>query len=200
MAEQKIYGRVIDGKIVEYPVYLLHITNRAHPLDWYTPVLFSQQPDVDAFHYTRGVPSLSLDGSAIEVHYTVEPYTLDALMDRLPRPEGEETTMPVMPGREYETPTPELLAKIRELTLIRVEEDMDIFAQTRNYNNIASACSYSNSTIPKFAAEGTYFIELRDKTWMALYVYLAEIEAGTKPLPVRYSQIAEVLPVPAWPE
>jgi hypothetical protein len=79
---------------------------------------------------------------------------------------------------------------------------LDAFASTRNYSGIMSACTYVSSTNPAFAAEGAYCIELRDQTWAKLYEMLAEVQAGTRPIPTGYADIAPELPISSavWPD
>ena len=81
----------------------------------------------------------------------------------------------------------------------KTQERLDAFAATRNYAGILSLCTYSVSLVPKFAAEGQYGVQLRDDTWSKCYEILAEVEAGTRPLPSGYAAIAPELPAPQWP-
>lgn len=76
---------------------------------------------------------------------------------------------------------------------------LDAFAQTRNYDGILSACTYATSTVPKFQAEGQYCVEARDATWAKLYQIMAEVQAGTRPMPSGYADIEGDLPVLQWP-
>ena len=76
---------------------------------------------------------------------------------------------------------------------------LDAFARTRNYDGILSACTYATSTHPQFAAEGQYCVTARDATWSALYVVVAEVEAGTRPMPTGYQDIEPDLPALVWP-
>lgn len=76
---------------------------------------------------------------------------------------------------------------------------LDTFFQTRNYDGVLSACTYATSAVPKFAAEGQYAVQARDATWAALYTILAEVEAGTRPVPSGYADIEQDLPALAWP-
>lgn len=77
---------------------------------------------------------------------------------------------------------------------------LDNFAQTRNYSGMLSLCTYATSTNAKFQAEGQYGVEVRDATWAKLYEILAEVEAGTRPVPSGYSDIEAELPALQWPE
>ena len=81
----------------------------------------------------------------------------------------------------------------------QTQQRLDDFAKTRNYDGILSACTYATSTVPKFAAEGQYAVNARDNTWAALYALMAEVEAGTRPMPSGFADIEADLPVLAWP-
>jgi len=77
---------------------------------------------------------------------------------------------------------------------------LDSFARTRSYDDIISACTYENSTVPQFAAEGQYCVQARDETWIALYEILDEVAAGTRPMPASFEEIEPELPPLVWPE
>ena len=93
-------------------------------------------------------------------------------------------------------PSPE---EIRTEIIDRTQKRLDDFAQTRNYDGILSLCTYATSTVPKFRAEGQYGVEARDATWAKLYEMLAEVEAGTRPMPTGFADIEPELPVLNWP-
>jgi len=80
-----------------------------------------------------------------------------------------------------------------------VQANLDDFAKTRNYDGILSACTYATSSIPKFASEGQYCVNARDNTWTTLYTIMAEVEAGTRPIPTSFTDIEPELPVLTWP-
>lgn len=77
---------------------------------------------------------------------------------------------------------------------------LDDFARTRNYDGILSACTYATSTVPKFAAEGQYAVQARDATWAALYALLEEVQAGQRPVPESFDDVAPLLPALEWPQ
>lgn len=81
----------------------------------------------------------------------------------------------------------------------KVQERLDSFAETRNYDSILSATTYATSLVPKFAAEGQYAVEMRDATWAALYTILQEVDAGTRSAPNSYADIEPFLPELTWP-
>lgn len=77
---------------------------------------------------------------------------------------------------------------------------LDDFARTRNYDGILSACTYATSAVPKFAAEGQYAVQARDATWAALYQFMANVQAGTQPVPTGFADIEPDLPTLEWPQ
>lgn len=89
----------------------------------------------------------------------------------------------------------QIIADITTATQAR----LDSFARTRNYDGILSASTYATSTHPQFASEGQYCVIARDATWSALYVVMAEVEAGTRPMPDGYQDIEPDLPALVWP-
>lgn len=93
-------------------------------------------------------------------------------------------------------PTPEQI--IAQYTY-GVQQHLDTFAQTRNYDGILSVASYSTSTVPKFAAEGQYAVEARDATWAKCYEIMAAVEAGSRPMPTLDELLSE-LPKLVWPQ
>lgn len=76
---------------------------------------------------------------------------------------------------------------------------LDTFAHTRNYDGILSAATYATSINQAFAAEGQYAVTARDNTWAALYTIMAEVQAGTRPMPTSFADVEPDLPVLAWP-
>ncbi len=92
-------------------------------------------------------------------------------------------------------PTPEqIIAQYTD----GVQQHLDTFARTRNYDGILSAATYATSQVPKFKTEGQYAVEARDATWAKCYEILAAVEAGSRPMPTLDELLAE-LPVLTWP-
>lgn len=104
-------------------------------------------------------------------------------------------------GQTFSEPPPpvkspeELQTEIVEAT----QKRLDDFARTRNYDGILSACTYSDSLVQKFRDEGQYCLAARDNTWAKLYEMLAEVQAGTRPVPSGYDDIEPELPQLVWP-
>ena len=79
------------------------------------------------------------------------------------------------------------------------QQRLDAWANTRNYDGILSLCTYTASTVPKFQAEGRCGVEARDVTWARLYELLAEVDAGTRPMPGGFGDLKNELPILQWP-
>ena len=97
-------------------------------------------------------------------------------------------------------PPPKTPDAIREEVTAATQQRLDDFARTRNYDGILSACTYATSTLPRFAAEGQYAVQARDATWAALYALLADVQAGTRPVPASFDDVAPLLPPLEWPQ
>ena len=102
---------------------------------------------------------------------------------------------------QYPLPVP-LAPTLEELQTIftaAIQDHLDSFARTRNYDGIMSAASYATSTVPKFRTEGQYAVEARDATWAKGYEILDAVLSGQRPMPTIEKVIAELPPL-AWPE
>ena len=79
---------------------------------------------------------------------------------------------------------------------------MDRRAQERGYDNIASACSYIQSTDTVFQAEAEVCVAWRDRVWRYCYNVLDEVMAARRTIPTAEELLAELdaeLPL-VWPE
>jgi len=79
------------------------------------------------------------------------------------------------------------------------QQRLDDFAQTRNYDDIKSACDYAGCSVTSFSVEGQYCKDKRAETWAKLYEILGEVQAGTRPMPTGYADIEAELPALSWP-
>ena len=191
-----LFARVKDGKIIEFPVYRLHIKNRAHPIDWYTPVKeIGKEETLPPFSYQQR--TVELVGIEVIATYTTKEYSLSELLNQLNR--GMD---PVL-GREVQAPKieeldPALVAQVYKLTSEYATSKLNAFAQERGYDNIYTLCDYRDSMFDKFRIEGLRGYQLRDQVWIALTTYFEEVQNGTKPVPVSISEIDAVFPAMTW--
>lgn len=117
----------------------------------------------------------------------------------------------VPPPPPPEPPTPEEIAaqeaaqaivnaeRIKENIISSTQDRLDVFARTRNYDNILSACTYATSSITKFKLEGQYCVDIRDQTWATLYQILEDVQDGIRTMPTDYQEVEPLLPVLVWP-
>ncbi len=89
-------------------------------------------------------------------------------------------------------------ARIRQEMTQTVQEHLDATAREKNYDGILSLCTYATSTNTKFAAEGQAGVEWRDAVWDKCYTLLAEVQAGTRPIPSK-EDLLLMLPSFNWP-
>ncbi len=199
MSEQ-VYARVVNGKIVEYPVYPQYIAARGQTLAMYTLVQDSTMPEPGEFQYVSGTPTVL--GSSVYMQYTVLDLPFESLLAMAwGVPNINQFSMPnaVIPTPPaFSSINPALASQIQKSATARVQQLLDQFAQTKGYDSMASACSYSASTIASYAAEGATAIKLRDETWSSLYSYLSSVESGASPLPKSFADIQAKLPTLSW--
>jgi hypothetical protein len=81
-----------------------------------------------------------------------------------------------------------------------IQIKLDEFAQSRNYDNIISACSYANSEVTKYQQEGLHCVQIRDAIWNKLYEIFAEVDNGTRPVPLKFEEIESEFPALVWPD
>lgn len=80
-----------------------------------------------------------------------------------------------------------------------IQAHLDATAQERQYDGIQTAVSYRGDPNTQFAAEAEAIFAWRSAVWTAALAILAEVEAGTRPIPTADALIAE-LPEIIWPE
>lgn len=81
---------------------------------------------------------------------------------------------------------------------VEMQRHLDVFASTRGYDSILSACSYAVSENSKYASEGKYAVTARDAVWDKGNGILDDIEAGRRPL-LPLNDFLSELPVLNWP-
>lgn len=155
-----------------------------------------------AFPSTGPTQEFLQQNSCLEVSVW-KPYNLETekLVSCQPYIEGEAVYTV-----EVQTKTAEEIAAETEAKNAKLQKDiiddtqlrLDTFARTRNYDGILSACTYATDPSPIFSAEGQRCVELRSSTWATLYDILAEVQAGTRPIPSGFADVEPDLPVLTW--
>lgn len=124
------------------------------------------------------------------------PYNLLTQELRLVEPKPDEQGIWYIQYEVISVPFDRLIASFSNLVQFRLDQ----FAQTRGYDNITSLTTYSTSTVTTFQIEGQYGVQVRDQMWETLYQILAEVEAGTRPMPQSFEEIEQQLPQLEWPK
>lgn len=183
-----MFALIENGAVKQYPYSLFEI-RQANPNTSFPPqvsdatmaeygaqrVYFATQPvfDEKTQALVEGAPVFSTQDNRWTQTWTVRQKTAE----------------------ELEAQVQALQNSIVDATQLR----LDTFAQTRNYSGILSASTYATSNVARFQAEGEYCVNQRDATWAKLYQILAEVQAGTRPMPTGYADIEAELPVLVWP-
>lgn len=76
-----------------------------------------------------------------------------------------------------------------------IQAELDRRAQAKGYDSILSACSYAAPEGVPFQTEGAAFLKWRSDVWAQAYAVLAEVQAGTKPLPTPEQAVASMPPL-----
>lgn len=193
MAE--LFARVHNDEVVEYPISRMQIINSGEQVSYFFPVKFDRKPKtIPAYHFAKEV--LEIKEDYVQASYVITPIGLDQLLIRLYHPGGVLNVA-------YETVTaasvePALYAALIESIKLEVQAQLDAFAQERGYDGIVSCITYRDAANNQFRNDANRCITVRDNTWATLYAYLAEVQAGTKPVPKNRNDFMSLLPATTW--
>lgn len=192
------FVRIKDGVIVEPFVLRNHIKNRRHPLHWYTRVVETPVPQVDAYHYVTSEPIITLDGRVV-IEHNVVAKSLDQVLRDLAIPAND----PMDPMAQPTPPNiqdmdPQVVQKIYLLLGDHFHAKLDAFAQTRGYASLTTLLHYKGSAIPSFAAEAARGEQLRDEVWGVLLSVFDEVVKGERPVPISLAEVEDLIPEFTW--
>lgn len=189
----KVYARVINNVITEFPVLEDHIKSRNHPINWYTLCTETIRPKISEFQYLTDEPHVLNGGVTIE--YKVHDFDLQYLLNKVADKDqntGKLTAKVVgLIDRKY-------IEQIKTKAIEHAQIKLDNFARARGYYNAESAITYNDSTIERFKDDAIKVKVTRDNLWVQLHKYVADIESGVVPFPVTISDIEEVFPEMTW--
>lgn len=81
--------------------------------------------------------------------------------------------------------------KAMRINIAAIQAELDRLARGEGYDHILSACSYAAQPNGyAFQAEGAAFLKWRSDVWTHAYAVLAEVEAGTTPMPTPAEAVA----------
>ena len=118
----------------------------------------------------------------------------NAVWEEPPAAEGYTAYMTMNGWQLRANPGPEEIQL--ELTNA-VQAYMDDAVKARGYDGVLSACSYVNTGVEKFDAEGAACRAWRSSVWAKCYEILGEVQAGIRSIPTADELIAE-LPALEW--
>ncbi len=180
-----MYALILNGAVAKYP-YPVTDARRDNP-----NVSFPANPDDEALQSVNAFPVQPVSAPSITASQALVEGTPVLLAGQW----TQVWSVRAKTAAELAAELQALQANIVDATQLR----LDTFAQTRNYMGILSASTYATSAVLKFKTEGQYCVNQRDATWAKLYQILAQVQAGTRPMPTGYADIEAELPVLVWP-
>lgn len=195
------YCRIEDGKIVEYPVYEIHIRNRAHPFEMYTPVTVLIKPTLPPFSYYSTKLELSTNGVPV-LQYVVNDKTVDMVLAELYQFKGGIPSPMGLEAQDIflDEVDPLIVGYVYKKAQSFAQDYLDNWTLEREYSGIVSLVGYVSSKNASRAIEGQNGVYMRDKVWDAFYAYFDKLKAGTQAVPRTMAEIAAQLPALQWPE
>jgi hypothetical protein len=168
----------------------------------YTIVGFSNGQIALNFHNGIKQVTINFPVPIVEGKY-ITGATLDRLLENYINNAIEASSPPIASNEE------DIQALVTSISLTpkEIEKQLSLAVQRYlnntaiqyGYNNIISACTYTNSSNLIFSAESQAFVLWRDAVWTFCYSYLSDVSAGTKSIPTE-SEIISLLPVFIAPE
>lgn len=193
---ETIYARIVNRKIVEYPVTEEQTINNPDPTVVYYACHFDNEDVVPALNQKiHDVPRLA--GDFVYVERTLVNKTIHEMFQYL-----GETALSIGPGGsvviDQNLITPEILAAFFETIKQTLQDEMDAFARTRDYDDMGSLCSYFSSSTEKFKKESIRGNYLRDTTWLTISSYFEQVKNFEVPIPMNWATIRAMLPAYTW--
>ena len=187
-----IYCRIESGKIIEYPVLPIHITNRNHPANFYTEVYFEKKPSISRFQELQEKIRL-LAGKYPVVEYVISDLTFEQIVSQLKaEAAGEDGLIDVA---KLDVPT---IQHISDLCDERMSQELDNFASTRRYKNVDSMAKYYDSKVEAFRVESLHVRQLCEQVYAGLIKYLELVLTKKEPFPETWSAIMAKVPELKW--
>ena len=95
-------------------------------------------------------------------------------------------------GTEPAEPIELVQARTQKQLTAAVQRVLDKKAQELLYDNCLSVCSYIDTGVSKFDAEGKAFRAWRSQVWAKGYEILAEVQEGKREIPSQEELLAEL--------
>lgn len=194
----KIYAKVVNGKIVEFPVQDYHIVNRNESFELYTPLQESPAPEDKEFYVTVSEPFLL--GGKLYLKYEQIPMPLEELLKMAHKeayPDHPEDQP--LPDVKVSQVRPELVEQVMESMRVRFQTRLDALAKERHYDDSASLLArYSNSTMERFKKDADHMQILVDHGWLRLIEFGENLMANDGVIPKSVVDVDNITPVLSW--
>ena len=197
MASYDRYVRLDEnGSIIESCVYESIIQSRAHPLEWYTPVVYKDKPEVQPYYTLQEILTVSEDRTYVTIDYKEVPCGLDYLFMIVEAALNPESEVAGFFSRPQEI-TDDLINRIRFLVKAKITEELNVLALQREYDNIVSLISYENDEDNEnYKAEAVYGRRLRGQCWKNLSDFYTKVVNKEVELPTTYSDFIKAANIP----
>jgi len=184
-------AKIVDNGVLKYP-YTNEDIESEYPANTSLPA----KPWPSVFYARHNAIEVEVTPWPTYDRYTQAVQELDPVYNAVSGVWEQAWGIVSLSPAEQQAARAQLISSVQEQT----QQRLDSFAQTRYYAGMLSLCTYSTSTSAKFQAEGQYGVDVRDATWSKLHEILAEVQAGTRPMPTSYADIEPELPALNWPE
>lgn len=122
-------------------------------------------------------------------------------------------TVKTLSTEQQQAESARALEEFKQMVVANVQQRLDEFAQTANYDSVNSVSKYQNisdeeiasldpattAMVSKFRREAHYLSLMTAVTWAKLYTILAEVQSGTRVAPTSFAEIESELPPLDWP-
>lgn len=193
-----IFARIEEGRVIQYPMTYNDINERNTPNDVYYQCFFSDDdtPLIPSLS-ERVTEKLTIIGKSVYVSKTLTKKSIQEMFAYLHEIAAVTDEEGVVSIDRSKVSTDVYLA-FEDAIKVEVQKKLDDFAREKGYDDLRSACTYTNSNIEVYRTEGIRASELRDLTWYTLYVYFNDVITGVRDLPVSWNDIAQNLPELTW--
>jgi hypothetical protein len=193
-------NKTTNEQVTEYQIYSLY-PNTSFPRPFVAPEEFALIFPSPRIEYNQlieilvqGIPVLGSKGNYSET-WVIAPKFSEYTDEN-----GTVITVEQQQTNAIAQDKIEKLVVLKASVVASVQKRLDEFAQTRNYDSILSACTYSTSNVVKFKTEGQFAVDARDSSWAILYQILADIQDGKRPMISSFADIELEFPTLTWPE
>lgn len=195
---EPVYGLVENNRITLFPLTVQDINERDNPAETYIEGFYNEAFDVSQLKiYEKIVETPIFLGPVIYIERKIVTRTVEELFEWIASFAIKFTEEGVPYVDPYQI-TPEIFDAFEFVIKIRVQEELDKFAQAKGYDNFIFLSSYRGSTVERFRSDADYGDQIREDSWESLFIYFNQIKAGQAPIPLSWSEIATHLPAMTW--